>query len=125
MHTTGQLVNSIFQMGVFVSCSAGNGGSDPISFTNVCPSITGISRRCRSWEREKYNRNFSYTLQRGGEISGLKNRVSSESNSSSHDPNSLCLEGTSDPHTVAGKIMMCDGGIIPRVQTPEGSGDET
>ncbi|XP_043705515.1 subtilisin-like protease SBT1.3 [Telopea speciosissima] len=37
-------------------------------------------------------------------------------NSSSPDPTSLCLEGTLDPHTVAGKIVICDRGISPRVQ---------
>ncbi|KAD7480401.1 hypothetical protein E3N88_03537 [Mikania micrantha] len=38
------------------------------------------------------------------------------SNSSSPDPGSLCLEGTLDPHVVAGKIVICDRGISPRVQ---------
>ncbi|KAL9272020.1 Subtilisin-like protease SBT1.3-like protein [Drosera capensis] len=38
------------------------------------------------------------------------------SNSSGPDAGSLCLEGTLDPHKVAGKIVVCDRGISPRVQ---------
>nr|CAD1831191.1 unnamed protein product [Ananas comosus var. bracteatus] len=37
-------------------------------------------------------------------------------NSSGPDPRSLCLEGTLDPQAVAGKIVLCDRGISPRVQ---------
>ncbi|KAJ6386538.1 hypothetical protein OIU78_016456 [Salix suchowensis] len=37
-------------------------------------------------------------------------------NSSSLDPSSLCLEGTLNPRVVAGKIVICDRGISPRVE---------
>ncbi|KAK6937029.1 Protein of unknown function DUF716 [Dillenia turbinata] len=39
-----------------------------------------------------------------------------ESNSSSPEPSSLCIEATLDPKAVAGKIVICDRGISPRVQ---------
>ncbi|KAM1183560.1 hypothetical protein ACFX19_001913 [Malus domestica] len=41
------------------------------------------------------------------------------SNSTSHNPSLLCLEGTLDRRVVAGKIVICDRGISPRVQKGE------
>lgn len=113
------------EMGVFVSCSAGNGGPDPISLTNVSPWITTVGA-------STMDRDFPAVvdLGTGKKITGVslyKGRrnlstktqyplVYTGSNSSSPDPNSLCLEGTLDPHKVAGKIVICDRGISPRVQ---------
>lgn len=113
------------EMGVFVSCSAGNGGPDPISLTNVSPWITTVGA-------STMDRDFPavVNLGTGKSITGVslyKGRrnlftkkqyplVYTGSNSSNPDPNSLCLEGTLDPHTVAGKIVICDRGISPRVQ---------
>uniref|UniRef100_M8B1C8 Subtilisin-like protease n=1 Tax=Aegilops tauschii TaxID=37682 RepID=M8B1C8_AEGTA len=37
-------------------------------------------------------------------------------NSSIPNPRSMCLEGTLEPNAVAGKIVICDRGISPRVQ---------
>ncbi|KAJ4957345.1 hypothetical protein NE237_014128 [Protea cynaroides] len=112
------------EMGVFVSCSAGNGGPDPVSLTNVSPWITTVGA-------STMDRDFPATVQLGnGKIlSGVSlykgRRILSinkqyplvcAGNSSSPDLNSLCLEGTLDPHVVAGKIVICDRGISPRVQ---------
>ncbi|KAM1070000.1 hypothetical protein COP2_001889 [Malus domestica] len=41
------------------------------------------------------------------------------SNSTSHNPSSLCLEGTLDLRVVARKFVICDRGINPRVQKGE------
>ncbi|KAF8413073.1 hypothetical protein HHK36_001049 [Tetracentron sinense] len=113
------------EMGVFVSCSAGNGGPGPISLTNVSPWITTVGA-------STIDRDFPSTVKLGtGQtltgVSLYKGRMNLSkkqqyplvymgSNSSSPDPNSLCLEGTLDPHIVTGKIVICDRGISPRVQ---------
>ncbi|EXC20872.1 Subtilisin-like protease [Morus notabilis] len=113
------------EMGVFVSCSAGNGGPDPISLTNVSPWITTVGA-------STMDRDFPATVKlgTGKTISGVslyKGRktlgsnkqypiIYMGSNSTSPDPSSLCLEGTLDRRKVAGKIVICDRGISPRVQ---------
>nr|GMD14871.1 subtilisin-like protease SBT1.3 [Ipomoea batatas] len=84
-------------MGVSVSCSAGNGGPDPISLMNVSPWIATVS--ANTIDRDFLPRS-SFTLQ----------------SSSSPIPSSLYLEGTLDRQTVAGNIVICDKGISPRVQ---------
>ncbi|XP_058205525.1 subtilisin-like protease SBT1.3 [Rhododendron vialii] len=113
------------ERGVFISCSAGNGGPDPISLTNVSPWITTVG--ASTMDREFPS---SVKLGTGKIISGVslykgRRNLSKEklyplvytgSNSSSPDPSSLCLEGTLDHRKVAGKIVICDRGINPRVQ---------
>ncbi|KAF3951276.1 hypothetical protein ACB098_10G161000 [Castanea mollissima] len=116
------------EMGVFVSCSAGNGGPDPVSLTNVSPWITTVGA-------STMDRDFPAIVKLGnGRIMNgvslykeermlLKNSkqesypiVYMGSNSSSLEPSSLCLDGTLDRHIVEGKIVICDRGISPRVQ---------
>uniref|UniRef100_A0A0D9W8F4 Subtilisin-like protease n=1 Tax=Leersia perrieri TaxID=77586 RepID=A0A0D9W8F4_9ORYZ len=113
------------QMGVFVACSAGNAGPDPISLTNLSPWITTVGA-------STMDRDFpaTVTLGNGANITGvslykgLRNLSPQEQypvvylggNSSMPDPRSLCLEGTLQPHDVSGKIVICDRGISPRVQ---------
>jgi subtilisin family serine protease len=113
------------QRGVFVACSAGNAGPDPISLTNLSPWITTVGA-------STMDRDFpaAVTLGNGANITGVslykgRENLSSQQqyplvymggNSSIPDPRSLCLEGTLQSHQVAGKIVMCDRGISPRVQ---------
>lgn len=113
------------EKGVFVSCSAGNGGPDPISLTNVSPWVTTVGA-------STMDRDFPATIKLGsGEFltgaSLYKGRRNLEinkqyplvyhgSNSSNLTPSSMCLEGTLDRRSVAGKIVICDRGISPRVQ---------
>ncbi|KAJ3706678.1 hypothetical protein LUZ61_010383 [Rhynchospora tenuis] len=113
------------EMGVFVACSAGNGGPDPVSLTNVSPWITTVGA-------STMDRDFPATVKLGNGmnftgVSLYKGRdnltpqkqyevVYMGGNASFPDPRSLCLEGTLDPHVVAGKIVICDRGISPRVQ---------
>jgi hypothetical protein len=113
------------EMGIFVSSSAGNGGPEPASLTNVSPWITTVGA-------STMDRDFPATVKMGNgrTLSGVslyKGRrmlsinkqypvVYMGSNSSSPDPGSLCLDGTLDRRLVAGKIVICDRGISPRVQ---------
>lgn len=113
------------EMGVFVSCSAGNGGPSPVSLTNVSPWITtiGASTMDRDFPAMvKLGTKRTITgasLYKGRRSVSLNKQyplVYMGTNSSNSDPRSLCLEGTLDPHLVAGKIVICDRGISPRVQ---------
>ncbi|XP_051142808.1 subtilisin-like protease SBT1.3 [Andrographis paniculata] len=113
------------EKGVFVSCSAGNGGPDPISLTNVSPWVTTVGA-------STMDRDFPATIKLGNgkSVTGAslykgqrKLSVVSQyplvylgGNSSNITPSSMCLEGTLDRHSVAGKIVICDRGISPRVQ---------
>ncbi|CAI9098746.1 OLC1v1035444C1 [Oldenlandia corymbosa var. corymbosa] len=113
------------EKGVFVSCSAGNGGPEPVSLTNVSPWITtvGASTMDRDFPatvKLGTGRVFTGTsLYQGRAILSKEAKYSMVyfgSNSTSPTPSSLCLEGTLDRHSVAGKIVICDRGISPRVQ---------
>ncbi|CAL9178233.1 unnamed protein product [Musa hybrid cultivar] len=113
------------EMGVFVACSAGNAGPDPISLTNVSPWITTVGA-------STMDRDFpaKVGLGNGMDITGVslykgrQNLLPSQhyplvymgGNLSSPNPKSLCLEGSLDPRVVAGKVVMCDRGVSPRVQ---------
>ncbi|XP_057951638.1 subtilisin-like protease SBT1.3 [Malania oleifera] len=112
------------EMGVFISCSAGNAGPDPTSLANVSPWITTVGA-------STIDRDFPATVKLGnGRIlngvslyRGRRNLstgkqypvVYAGGNSSFLTPSSLCLEGSLDPHAVAGKIVICDRGVSPRV----------
>jgi subtilisin family serine protease len=113
------------EMGVFVACSAGNGGPDPVSLTNVSPWIITVGA-------STMDRDFPATVKLGNgmNFTGVslykgRDNLSSQKqyevvymggNVSIPDPKSLCLEGALDPHVVSGKIVICDRGISPRVQ---------
>ncbi|KAH6828417.1 subtilase 1.3 [Perilla frutescens var. hirtella] len=113
------------EKGVFVSCSAGNGGPDPISLTNVSPWVTTVGA-------STMDRDFPATVKLGtggyftgaSLYKGVRNLSVNKqypliyhgSNSTNLTPSSMCLEGTLDRRSVAGKIVICDRGISPRVQ---------
>ncbi|XP_061373947.1 subtilisin-like protease SBT1.3 [Gastrolobium bilobum] len=113
------------EMGVFVSCSAGNAGPDPVTITNVSPWITtvGASTMDRDFPADvKLGNGKKLTgtsLYKGRSMLSVKKQyplVYMGGNSSSPDPRSLCLEGTLDRRMASGKIVICDRGISPRVQ---------
>ncbi|CAI9762377.1 unnamed protein product [Fraxinus pennsylvanica] len=112
------------EKGVFVSCSAGNGGPDPISLTNVSPWVTTVGA-------STMDRDFPATIKlgTGKYLTGAslyKGRINLStkkqypliyhgSNSTIPTPSSMCLEGTLG-RSAAGKIVICDRGISPRVE---------
>ncbi|KAL5727833.1 hypothetical protein ACHQM5_000979 [Ranunculus cassubicifolius] len=114
--------------GVFVSCSAGNGGPEPVSLMNVSPWIMTVGagtmdRDFPAFVKLGTNRTISGVSLYKGRMN-LSTRKQYQlvylgSNSSNPTPSSLCLEGTLDRSAVAGKIVICDRGISPRVQKGE------
>lgn len=113
------------EKGIFVSCSAGNGGPGPVSLTNVAPWVAtvGASTLDRNFPgnvRLGNGKSFTgvsiYKGQMNLSAQKLYPVVYMGSNSTTPDPDSLCLEGTLDRQKVQGKIVICDRGISPRVQ---------
>ncbi|KAF6146687.1 hypothetical protein GIB67_008973 [Kingdonia uniflora] len=112
--------------GVFVSASAGNGGPGGLSVTNVAPWVTTVGAGT-------IDRDFpaSVKLGNGMVIPGASlyggpslalgrlyplNYAGSGSVTKGSDgySSSLCLEGSLDPGSVKGKIVLCDRGINSR-----------
>ncbi|KZV51893.1 hypothetical protein F511_09157 [Dorcoceras hygrometricum] len=113
------------EKGVFVSCSAGNGGPDPISLTNVSPWVATVGASTMDRDFPANVKLGSGKFFTGTSLYKGRRSLSTEmqypliyhgSNSSNLTPSSMCLEGTLNPHSVAGKIVICDRGISPRVQ---------
>ncbi|CDP05276.1 unnamed protein product [Coffea canephora] len=113
------------EKGVFISCSAGNGGPDPVSLTNVSPWITTVGASTMDRDFPAIVKLGTGEILTGTSLYRGRRTLSTQkqypiiypgSNSSSPTPSSLCLEGTLDSHAVAGKIVICDRGISPRVQ---------
>lgn len=113
------------QMGVFVSCSAGNGGPDPISLTNASPWITTVGASTLDRDFPSIVKLGNGRILTGVSLYKGQHNLSTgkqyplvylHGNSSNPDPKSLCLQGMLDPQLVAGKIVICDRGISPRVQ---------
>ncbi|CAA6673599.1 unnamed protein product [Spirodela intermedia] len=113
------------EKGVFVACSAGNSGPEPVTLANVSPWITTVGA-------STMDRDFPAAV-----VLGTRRKLAGASlykgvrhlspekqyplvyfggNASSPDPASLCLEGTLDTKLAVGKIVLCDRGITPRVQ---------
>lgn len=113
------------EKGVFVSCSAGNAGPDPVSLTNVSPWITTVGASTMDRDFPANVKLGNGRIMTGVSLFKGKNVLLSKKqypvvylggNSSSPDPRSLCLAGTLSPKLVSGKIVICDRGISPRVQ---------
>ncbi|PKA54204.1 Subtilisin-like protease [Apostasia shenzhenica] len=113
------------EKGIFVACAAGNGGPDPISLTNVSPWIATVGagtmdRDFPATVRLGNGMNFTGVSLYSGRRSLSPQRqyalVYFGDNLSRPTPKSLCLNGTLDPHAVAGKIVICDRGISMRVE---------
>ncbi|CAN8253386.1 unnamed protein product [Cochlearia groenlandica] len=113
------------EMGVFVSCSAGNSGPVPVSLTNVSPWITTVAastmdRDFPAMVKLGTNRSFKgVSLYKGRTVLSRTKQyplVYLGKNASSPDPTSFCLDGALDRYNVVGKIVICDRGVTPRVQ---------
>lgn len=107
---------------VFVSASAGNGGPGGLTVTNVAPWVTTVGAGTM-------DRDFpaDVKLGNGRVIPGVSvyggprltpgrmyPLIYAGNEGSDGYSSSLCLEGSLDPKTVKGKIVLCDRGINSR-----------
>ncbi|KAJ0983758.1 hypothetical protein J5N97_002114 [Dioscorea zingiberensis] len=112
--------------GLFVSASAGNGGPAPLSVTNVAPWLTTVGAG-------SLDRDFpaDVRLANGHTVPGVsvyggpdlpQNRLFPLVYSSAAGDgysSSLCLEGSLNPSSTAGKIVVCDRGVNSRAAKGE------
>ncbi|KAL4181065.1 hypothetical protein AMTRI_Chr12g235490 [Amborella trichopoda] len=107
--------------GVFVSCSAGNSGSDTYSVSNVAPWIATIGAGTLDRDFPAYvalgnGQNFSgVSLYSGKPLSQSPLPFIYAANASNTTNGNLCLDGTLVEEKVAGKIVLCDRGVTARV----------
>ncbi|XP_062018731.1 subtilisin-like protease SBT1.7 [Rosa rugosa] len=107
--------------GILVSCSAGNGGPEAGSLSNVAPWITTVGAGTLDRDFPAYvslgnaKKFRGISLYRGTALSsGLIPLVDARNASSSSGD--LCSPDSLIPAKVAGKIVVCDRGGTPRVQ---------
>lgn len=108
--------------GIFISCSAGNGGPSSGSLSNVAPWITTVGAGTLDRDFPAYatlgnGKKFSgVSLYSGKPLSGSVIPLVFAGNVSNTTNGNLCTDGSLVPGKVAGKIVVCDRGLSPRVQ---------
>ncbi|KAK9071192.1 hypothetical protein SSX86_009760 [Deinandra increscens subsp. villosa] len=112
------------EMGVFVSCSAGNSGPSKNSLANVAPWIMTVGAGTLDRDFPAFT-----VLGNGKRFTGVSlysgkgmgdnpvevvyfNGKGGNGNSSSN----LCLSGSLNPDAVRGRVVFCDRGVNPRVE---------
>lgn len=113
---------SAMSHGIFVSCSAGNGGPTPESLSNVAPWIAtiGAGTLDRNFPANTMlgnGKNFSgVSLYSGKMLMDSLVPVVYAAKASNSTSGTLCMTDSLDPEKVAGKIVVCDRGGNSRVQ---------
>lgn len=118
------------ERGVFVSCSAGNGGPDALSLSNVAPWIATIGAGTLDRDFPAYvelgnGKNFTGVSLYHGRLGLTPGKqvplvyFGSNSSTGSRSATNLCFAGSLDRKLVAGKIVVCDRGISARVAKGE------
>lgn len=108
--------------GILVSCSAGNAGPSAYSLSNVAPWITTVGAGTLDRDFPAYvtlgnGKNFTgASLYSGKPLPDKAVPVIYAHNASNMSNGNLCMMGTLLPERVAGKIVLCDRGVNPRVQ---------
>lgn len=108
--------------GIFVSCSAGNGGPSSESLSNVAPWITTVGAGTLDREFPAYTilgngKKFTgVSLYSGKPLSNSLIPLVYAGKVSNTTSGSLCLAGSLVPEKVAGKIVVCDRGLSTRVK---------
>ncbi|GLT58858.1 hypothetical protein SLA2020_317190 [Shorea laevis] len=113
---------SAMARGILVSCSAGNGGPEESSLSNVAPWITTVG--AGTLDRDfpvsvtlGNGENYSgVSLYRGKTISNVMVPIVYAGNVSNSSSGNLCMTGSLIPAKVTGKIVLCDRGGNSRVQ---------
>ncbi|XP_059279416.1 subtilisin-like protease SBT1.7 [Lycium ferocissimum] len=107
--------------GIFVSCSAGNGGPSSGTLSNVAPWITTVGAGTMDREFPAYisigngKKLNGVSLYHGKVLSPLMPLVYA-GNASQASNGNLCTSGSLIPEKVAGKIVVCDRGMNARAQ---------
>ncbi|PIN12410.1 Tripeptidyl-peptidase II [Handroanthus impetiginosus] len=108
--------------GIFVSCSAGNGGPNPGGLSNVAPWITTVGAGTMDRQFPSYitlgnGKKFTgASLYNGKPLGGSLMPLVYAGNVSSTSNGNLCMKGSLIPEKVKGKIVLCDRGLNPRAQ---------
>ncbi|XVF39833.1 hypothetical protein PTKIN_Ptkin01aG0063900 [Pterospermum kingtungense] len=108
--------------GIFVSCSAGNGGPTTSSLTNLAPWVTTVGAGTLDRDfpasitlgnNDKYS---GVTLYNGKQLPTSMVPLVYGANASNSSSGNLCMAGSLIPERVSGKIVLCDRGGNARVQ---------
>ncbi|MQM08841.1 hypothetical protein Taro_041696 [Colocasia esculenta] len=112
------------EKGVFVSCSAGNGGPSPSTVSNTAPWITtvGASYLDRSFPttvRLGDGRTFTGASLYTGRPTKRAQLVYAEKAGEEGDGAAYCLPGSLSRRLVRGKIVLCNRGLSGRIMKGE------
>lgn len=108
------------ERGIFVSCSAGNGGPSRASLANTAPWIMTVGAGTLDRDFPAYallgnkNRFTGVSLYSGTGMG--KKPVALVYNKGSNSSSNLCLAGSLEPELVRGKVVVCDRGVNARVE---------
>ncbi|XP_042508546.1 subtilisin-like protease SBT1.8 [Macadamia integrifolia] len=110
---------SAMEMGIFVSCSAGNSGPSRASLANVAPWITTVGagtldRDFPAFAELGNGKRFAGVSLYSG--SGMGSKAVGLFYDKSNSSSVLCLPGSLEPTRVRGKVVLCDRGINARVE---------
>ncbi|KAJ0537237.1 putative cucumisin [Helianthus annuus] len=113
--------------GVFVSASAGNGGPGGLTVTNIAPWVTTVGAGAIDRDFPADVKLGNGKLIPGVSVYGgpalaqhrLYPLIYAGNEGGDGYSASLCLEGSLDPKSVKGKIVLCDRGINSRAQKGE------
>lgn len=108
------------EMGIFVSCSAGNGGPSRASLANVAPWIMTVGAGTLDRDFPAYaffgnGKRFTGVSLYSGKGMGNK-PVPLVYRRGSNESSNLCLPGSLEPGLVRGKVVICDRGINARIE---------
>ncbi|XP_076922068.1 subtilisin-like protease SBT1.8 [Bidens hawaiensis] len=110
------------EMGVFVSCSAGNSGPSKASLANVAPWIMTVGAGTLDRDFPAYailengKRATGVSLYSGNGMGDKPVEVVYFNGKGSNSSSNLCLSGSLQPEAVRGKVVFCDRGVNPRVE---------
>lgn len=110
------------ERGILISCSAGNSGPSSFSLSNVAPWITTVGAGTLDRDFPAFvslgnGKNYSgVSLYSGKPLTSSMLPFIYAGNATNATNGNLCMTDTLIPEKVAGKIVMCDRGLNPRVQ---------
>ncbi|KAG0466178.1 hypothetical protein HPP92_017758 [Vanilla planifolia] len=110
------------ERGVVVSCSAGNAGPGVATLSNLAPWITTVGAGTLDRDFPAYvvlgnGKNYTgVSLYSGKPLPSTPIPFVFAGNATNSTIGNLCMPGTLLPEKVAGKIVLCERGINPRVQ---------